>query len=118
MKLIRPPSRTTSGPAVVRMAAPTGQTHDRTRPQSSPRQKVLDRTAPSTHDPKPSCRPLSTACGGWVPGHCHLVFSSSFRLRPIVPLPKTVPIFDRRYLSGAPSVSNDQSQLGWFNVLV
>jgi hypothetical protein len=31
-------------------AAPTGQTHDRTRPQSSPRQKVLDRKAPSTHD--------------------------------------------------------------------
>jgi hypothetical protein len=27
------------------MAAPTGQTHDCTRPQSSPRQKVLDRKA-------------------------------------------------------------------------
>jgi hypothetical protein len=27
-----PTSRTTSGPAVVKMAAATGQTHDRTRP--------------------------------------------------------------------------------------
>jgi hypothetical protein len=29
----------------ARMAAQTGQTHDRTRPQSSPRHKVLDRKA-------------------------------------------------------------------------
>ena len=43
-----------------RMAAPTGQTHDRTRPQSSPRQKVLDRTAPSTHDPVPQSLPQCT----------------------------------------------------------
>jgi len=52
-----PASRTTSGPAVVRMAAPTGQTHDCTDRNRHHAKSALDAGAPSTQDPKARSAP-------------------------------------------------------------